>query len=488
MPKITAPTVQLTRRTIVPCPMEANSQMPSFNRDQVPVDGLPPAERLKAIFAVLVAIGMATLDTAIVNTALPTIAADMGSSSAASIWVVNSYQLAVVGALLPLAALGEIVGYRRVYIAGLILFTITSLACGLAWSLPTLVIARVAQGFGAAAIMSVNAALIRFIYPAAILGRGVGLNALVVAISFTLGPTAASAILFVTNWHWLFLINIPPGLIAIYLGLNALPMTTRVKRPFDALAALLCAGFLSMMIFGMGQAAHHGDWYVIVALCVGSVICGILLIRREAGRPTPIFVVDLFLLPAFSLSALTSICSFMVQGLAFVSLPFLLHNVMGHSQVETGFLMTPWPAVVGVMAPIAGRLSDRYPAGILGGIGLILLSAGMASLALMPQNPDALGIAWRMMLCGAGFGFFQSPNLRALLSSAPPERAGGASGIVATARNIGQSIGAVLVAFCLTLGGDEGAILALWLGSAVAILGSAVSFSRLIPLKATPTG
>jgi DHA2 family multidrug resistance protein-like MFS transporter len=449
-----------------------------------PAGGLPNRERLQALVAISVAVAMATLDAAVTNTALPAIAGDVGSDGASAIWIINAYQLVMVAALLPLASLGEIAGHRRVYIAGLLLFTAASLACGLSWSLPTLVAARALQGLGAAAIMSVNTALIRFIYPAKMLGRGVGLNALVVALAFTIGPTVASAILSMTDWHWLFLINVPAGLIAIGLSLRTLPETGRASHRFDAPAAMLCAGFFALIIFGLAAITHGSGWPVIAAEWMTAIVCGYALLRREAGRSAPMLAVDLFRQPAFSLSALTSICSFAAQGLAFVSLPFLLQNVMGHSQVETGFLMTPWPAVVAVMAPIAGRLSDRYSPGLLGGGGLLVLCGGMASLALLPNNPGAAEIMWRLLLCGAGFGFFQSPNLRALMGSAPPERSGGASGIVATARLLGQSIGAALVALCLTASNDSGPELALWMGSGFAAVGSIVSFLRLFPLPA----
>jgi DHA2 family multidrug resistance protein-like MFS transporter len=448
---------------------------------EAPPDGLPQRERLPALLAILISVGMATLDTAITNTALPTIAADTHSDGAATIWVVNAYQLAMVATILPLAALSEIVGHKRIYIAGLVVFTITSLACGLAWSLPTLVGARALQGLGAAAIMSVNAALIRFIYPARMLGRGVGVNALVVGLAFTVGPTVASAILSVTTWHWLFLINVPAGVIAVVLSLRALPRSRSSDRSFDVVAALLSAALFTLLILGLGTVAHGGAWLLVVAQWGTAIACGYALLRRESGRAAPILAVDLFRRPAFALSAATAVCSFATQGLAFVSLPFLFQNVLGHSQVETGFLMTPWPAVVALMAPIAGRLSDRFAPGLLGGIGLVCLGAGMVSLALLPADPGFGDITWRLVLCGAGFGFFQSPNLRALMTSAPRERAGGASGIVATVRLLGQSIGAALVALCLTSAGVLGPELALWLGAGFATVGSLMSFLRLHP-------
>ena len=206
-------------------------------------DGLPTRQRMAALIAISLAVAMANLDTAITNTALPTIATSIGADPSSVIWVVNAYQLAMIATLLPFASLGEIAGHRRIYISGLTLFTLSSLACGLAWSLPSLAAARALQGVGAAAIMSVNTALIRFSYPAKLLGRGVGLNALVVAVSFTIGPTVASAILSVASWHWLFLVNVPIGMISIAMASGTLPVTLRARHGFDMVAALLCATF-----------------------------------------------------------------------------------------------------------------------------------------------------------------------------------------------------------------------------------------------------
>ncbi|RQQ14239.1 MFS transporter [Burkholderia stagnalis] len=446
-------------------------------------DGLPTRQRMAALIAISLAVAMANLDTAITNTALPTIATSIGADPSSVIWVVNAYQLAMIATLLPFASLGEIAGHRLIYIAGLALFTLSSLACGLAWSLPSLATARALQGFGAAAIMSVNTALIRFSYPAKLLGRGVGLNALVVAVSFTVGPTVASAILSIASWHWLFLVNVPVGLLSIAMAAGTLPVTHRARHGFDMVAALLCAAFFALLILGLGTISHDGMTTSIMAEWIIAAICGYALLKRQARHPAPMLAVDLFRRPVFSLSAITSVCSFSTQGLAFVSLPFFLQAGLGNSQVATGFLMTPWPAVVAIMAPLAGRLADRYPAGILGTIGLFTLSIGMASLATLPTSPSTIEIAWRMVLCGAGFGFFQAPNLKALMGSAPPERSGGASGIVATARLLGQTLGAALVALCFHVAGADGPIAALWAGSAFALTGTVVSCLRLLPYR-----
>jgi DHA2 family multidrug resistance protein-like MFS transporter len=443
-------------------------------------DGLSAERRRWAVAAIFAALAMASLDTAIANIALPAIAADLQVSPADVIWVVNVYQIALVATLLPLAALGEIVGHNRIYLGGLLLFTLASLACACAWSLPSLLGARVLQGLGAAGIMSVNTALIRFVYPERMLGRGYGHNALVVATAFTLGPTVASGILTLGPWPWLFAVNIPFGLIAILIGMKTLPHTPRAAHAFDFPGALLTAGSVGLFVLGIGSAAHKAAPALVVSELVAGVLLGWLLLRRQANHPAPMLPIDLFRRPVFALSAATAICSFAVQGLGFVALPFYLEDILGRSQVETGFFMTPWPLVVAFMAPVAGDLSDRYPAGILGGLGLILLSLGMALLALPPANPAVADIVWRMALCGCGFGFFQAPNMKALMSSAPTGRSGGASGIVATARLTGQTTGAALAALCFGLAGRDGATVALALASGFAAVGSVMSFLRLI--------
>jgi DHA2 family multidrug resistance protein-like MFS transporter len=447
--------------------------------DTPPLDGLPPGKRLWAITTVILAIAMASLDTSIANTALPTIARDVHASPAASIWVVNAYQLALVVSLLPFSSLGEIYGYRKVYTYGLMLFTGASLLCALSWSLETLTVARVLQGFGASGIMSVNTALIRFIFPARSLGRGVGMNAMVVGTSTAVGPTIAAGILSVANWPWLFAVNVPVGIIALGLALRNLPATPRAKHRFDAISAILNAGTFGCLIFGIGEGTHNAPPWVTAGVLVLALVFGVFLVRRQLGLRAPMLPLDLYRRPMFALSSVTSMASFAAQGLAFVSLPFYFQSVLGKTAVETGLLLTPWPVLTATMAPIAGPLSDRYPPAVLCGFGLAALSTGLALMAHLPADPSTISIVWRMVICGAGFGFYQSPNLKAIMSSAPPERSGGASGIVATSRLVGQSTGAALVALCFGISMLHGPALALTLGAVFAGVASVASFSRL---------
>lgn len=467
-------------------PISANS--PPATPQPAFTDGLPLPQRYWAILVVALGITLAVLDGAIANVALPTIAHTLHADAATSIWIVNAYQLAIVISLLPLSSLGDIVGYRRIYLAGLAIFTAASLGCALSDSLLTLTLARVVQGFGAAGIMSVNTALVRLIFPQRLLGRGVSINASVVAISTAVGPSIASAILSVAHWPWLFAVNVPLGLAALAIGRRALPGQTRQKRRFDIPSALLNAltfGLLIVTVDGFGHGEHR-SW--LIAEIFATLAFGIAFVRRQLSQPAPLLPVDLLRLPIFALSVGTSICSFAAQMLAFVSLPFYFQDTLGLSQVQTGLLMTPWPLVIVVIAPVAGYLSDHYSAGVLGAIGLAALAAGLALLAALPAHPQTAAIIWRMALCGFGFGLFQSPNNRAMLSSAPRERSGGASGMLSTARLLGQSLGAALVALIFGLAGATGTTVTLVVAAGFAALAALVSLSRVAggPQAASP--
>lgn len=442
------------------------------------VDGLPTPQRQWAILAIGLALIMAVLDGALANVALPTIAKDLGTSAAGSIWVVNAFQLAVTVSLFPLSSLGDIVGYRRVYWWGLLVFTVASAACALSDSLLALTIARVVQGFGAAGVMSVNIALVRFIYPHHQLGRGVGNNALIVAVSAAAGPTVAGAILSVASWQWLFAINVPIGVAALIIASRALPHAPRSTHRFDWVSALLNALVFGSLICGIKGLDGSQPWMLTAAELGGALALGMVLVRRQLAQPAPLLPVDLLRLPVFALSVMTSVGSFAGQAIAFVALPFYLQDVVGLSAVGTGLLMTPWPLGTALAAPLAGRLADRCDPGLLGGLGLAVLAVGLALLSLLPPEPAMADIMWRMALCGVGFGLFQSPNNKVLITSAPKERSGGASGIQSTARLLGQTLGAAFVGLLFTTHAVHGTGIALTLAAALSAAGAVTSGLR----------
>lgn len=457
-------------------------------------DGLPTRERNRALFVIILGITMAVLDGSIVNLALPDITREMQATASQSIWIINAYQMATLALLLPLATLGDIFGYRRVYVIGLAVFTLASVACTMADSLATLASARVLQGMGAAGIMSVNGALVRMIYPRSLLGRGIAINSMVVATASVAGPTLAAAVLSAASWHWLFAINIPIGLLCLVLAPKVLPQNTakasgaRIAWLDVALNILM----FSLLILGVDGLSGHAEGAVArasgnaglwlpAAQVTAGVAIGVFYVRRQLSQPVPLFPVDLLRIPVFALSMGVSITAFCAQTLAYIGLPFLLLGSFGRSHLETGLLLTAWPLGIVVTAPFVGRLIGRYSGSVLGGIGLGVLSLGLLLLGLLPAQPSNLDIVWRMALCGIGFGLFQSPNNHIILTSAPAHRSGGASGMLGTARLTGQTTGAVLLALVLGLFDSQarqGPLVALWLAAGFAAAAACFSVLR----------
>jgi MFS transporter, DHA2 family, multidrug resistance protein len=452
-------------------------------------DGLPLPQRYWAILTLTIGLVASVLDTAIVNIALPAIARDLHSSAAESIWVINAYQLAVVISLLPLASLGDIFGYRRIYTIGLAVFTGAALVSALSNSLAMLAVGRALQGVGAAGLMSVNIALVRFTYPRRQLGRGIAMTAVAVSVSSAAGPSVASAILAVASWPWLFAINVPIGLVTLVLSLRLLPDNPASEHRFDIASAALSAFAFALLIGGINGIGHGQAQAAVAIELIGATAVGTLLVRRQNSLSMPLLPVDLFKRPLFALSVAASVGTFVAQGIVFVALPFYFQDVLGRSQVATGLLMTPWPVTVAIIAPIAGRLADRYSAGILGGIGLSILTTGLVLLAILPSQPDAADIVWRLIICAFGFGFFQSPNNRAIIVSAPRERSGGAGAIQSTSRLLGQTIGAALVALIFGLAGPAGGTsptVAILLAAGFSAVAGIASVSRLLNVVRRP--
>ena len=403
--------------------------------------------------AVLLTIMMAVLDGTIMNVALPIIAQDQGVSPAHAIWVVTAYQLAIVVSLLPLAALGEAIGFRKVYLSGIAIFGIASFLCAMAPNIEFLTAARVLQGLGGAALMSINGAVMRHIFPQAKLGRAIGWIAMTVSVSAAGGPTIASAILAVASWHWLFLINVPISILAIIVGYFTLPFNAPSRTRFDFISAFLNVLTFGGLISALGNVGTESDPALIGAQFAMAVIAGAFLVRRQLSKDRPMLPLDLLKLPVFACSIGSSICGFCAQMIAFLTLPFYFHDVLGYSATVTGLLMTPWPLATAVAAPVAGRLADKYSPIRLTGLGMMVFAIGLYAITFVPEGGSYAGIIGALALCGIGFGLFQAPNNRLMLTSAPRDRSGGASGMLSTARLTGQSVGAALAAILIGTGG-----------------------------------
>ena len=433
------------------------------------------------------AIAMAVLDGAIVNVALPTMSRELAVPPASAVWIVNAFQLAVTVSLLPLSALGDSIGYRRVYIPGLALFTVASLACALAPGYPMLVAGRIVQGLGAAGIMSVNIALIRFLYPQSRLGQGVGNMAVVVAVSSASSPTIAAAILSVASWRWLFLVNVPIGVVALVMAIRTLPATPKSKRSLDPPSVFLNALTFGLLVIGVDGISQAGGLAWSVGLLAAAGAVGFVFVRRQLRQGAPLLPIDLLRLPVFALSLMTSIASFASAALGLIALPFFFVDVLKLSAAQTGLLMTPWPVGTALIAPFAGRLADRLIPGLLSSAGLLVLGIGLALTALNLGHGDAASFAWRLAICGLGFGFFQSPNNRLIIGSAPPHRSGGAAGLQSSGRLIGQSLGTAFMAIAFGRWPAHATAIALWTAAGLAFAGACASGFRRADGKPQPS-
>jgi DHA2 family multidrug resistance protein-like MFS transporter len=419
-------------------------------------DGLPLPQRYRSMAVILLGISMAVLDGSIVNLALPGIVRDLHAGAASAVWIITAYQVATLVLLLPCAMLGDLIGHRRVYLAGLFLFTLASLACAFSTTLTMLIVARTLQGLGAGGLMSVNASLVRRTYPRHQLGRGIALNSFVVATASVAGPSIAALVLSIASWPWLFAINLPLGIVVFSLGWSALPRDTSTGRPGARLSPLDV--LLNMLMFGLvflgadalgahfaGSPTWAGPEESTLLVACGLAV-GVFYVRRQRRLTHPLLPLDLLRIPIFALSMCTSVAAFAAQTLAAVALPFLMLEAWGRSHAATGLLISAWPIATVMTAPVAGRLIGRVADGLLGAIGLALMTAGLVGLALLPALPGNADVAWRMALCGVGFGLFQSPNNHTIVTSTPPARSGAGSGMLGTARLTGQSFGSVLLA------------------------------------------
>lgn len=432
-----------------------------------------------ASLSILLGTFLGNLGASIANVALPSIAADLGVQAAQAIWVVNAYQLAMVIAVLPLASLGEKLGYKRVFMAGLILFTLASLLCACAPNLDALVAARILQGLGGACVSTIVPALLRAVYPPKLVGSGIGYLALTVAISAAIGPSVAAGILSAASWRWLFGINLPLGLLAIALAGRLLPANVPGERRLDVAGALLNALTLTLFVVGASELGDANGRLAAGIMLVLGCISAMVLVRHQRGRTSPLLPLDLLQIPVLRLSVGTSVSSYIAQTIAMLALPFLLISEMGRSAAATGLLMTPWPLVIVVVAPLSGKLSDRFNPELVGAAGLALFSVGLVTLALLPASPSDLDIIWRVTLCGIGFGLFQTPNNRLMLVSGPPERSGAAGGLMTMSRMLGMTAGAAIATVMLDLYGTRGAGTSLGIAAAAAGIGLLVALLRM---------
>ncbi|WP_314140536.1 MFS transporter [Buttiauxella noackiae] len=446
-------------------------------------EGLPGRERGLAMAAVMTMTTMAVFDGSMINIALPQIAHSLDASLGATVWVSNGYLLSAAMTLAIFAALSSRIGFRSIFAFGLGLFTLASVGCALSSSLDMLVIMRVLQGIGGAATLSIGPAILRSVFPNRLLGRILGLNALLIGTNTAIAPLLGGTILSTLSWPWLFAINIPLGIISLLLTLRVVPHNPALKREsFDYAGALLSAIALGALIMAADAFTHPGNGDLTTAVIFASIaiLTGLAFIWVQRRVAKPLLPLNIFASSRFSLAALTSLASFVSQGITFIALPFLFQSVYGYSALVSALLFTPWPIGIILAAPHAGRLADRYSAAIISTIGLFIFAIGLALLAILPEHAQAWDICLRSLICGIGFGCFQSPNNKEMLSNASRENSGYASGVLAIMRTFGQCLGAAFVGVMMSIYAQNSAVhFSLWMAVIATVLAIMLSVSRL---------
>ncbi|WP_110686181.1 MFS transporter [Salinicola aestuarinus] len=446
-------------------------------------DGLPGRERKLAMLAMITGTQLAVLDNGIVNIALPTLADALAISGSQSIWIANVYQLVTAALLLTFAALSRRIGRHRLYIGGLAIFTLASLGCALSRSFEWLLAARALQAVGAAAMLSIGPSLYRIIFPSRLLGSAIGLSALTVAFGIAAGPSLGGLILHVADWPWLFAINVPIGLLALTLATRSLPREAPVRGRIDLIGALLSIVMLSGSVFALDQFGHGDGGAPAIATLAVSLLCLVGFVWRQRRVTRPLVPLALFAEPRFSFAATVSMFAFLAQGIAFVGLPFLYQTTLGVSPLDSALLFTPWPLAIMLIGPLAGRLADKANPAVISSTGLAIFLCGMLALAGIDAQTHGLDIVWRSALCGIGYGLFQAPNNREMIGSVSVALSASASGVLASVRTFGQSLGTASVG--LILGLSFGSLtLSLWLGCLSALVALGLSLYR-VPLART---
>lgn len=437
----------------------------------------------------LVAVGvfMATLDSSIVNVSLPAIAHYFGVPLGAAVeWVVIAYLVCVAALLLTLGRLSDAVGRKRIWMAGLAIFTLGSMLCGAAPSLPVLIGARALQGIGGAGIMAISPAMLTAAFPPQQRGRAIGLNAVTVALGITTGPTLGGIITEHSSWRYIFYLNVPIGVLGLVATARVLASQPRTRVRFDPLGALYLGIALASLTAFVSLSSEQG-WSspLVLGLGAAAAISGITFALHERKHPYPVVDFSLFRDRTFGFASLSLLLSFGASFAVSMLLPFYFEQLRGFHADKTGALLTPFPLTIAVIAPISGAWADRIGSRGLAVVGMSMLACGLFSLSLIGANNSELDIILRLLLAGAGQAMFQSPNNSALLGAAPRDRQGLASGILASGRVLGQSMSVALAGTVFAAMGGARAGRALASGNAGAEQVDALQATFLSSLHAT---
>ncbi len=465
-------------------------------RDAAPAPALhAPASPWVIFSAVSVGTFMATLDGNIVNVALPTLGAELGVPIDRLEWIVSAYLLAISATLLAMGRLGDLLGHRTVFVAGMLVFTLGSALCGAAPGHPALVAARVFQALGASAMMAISPAAVTAAFPRERRGQALGSMGTVVALGLTAGAPVGGLVLAHLSWRWVFLVNVPVGIAGAAWALRVLPARPPGARPpFDAAGAALFAAALSTALLAVDGLGAPRAAHLLLVLAAG--LAATALVARERRAPAPLLDAAVFGRRPVSLGLAAGCLSYAAMFSQTFLTPFFLARVLRLGPGALGLALSAVPVALSISSPLSGWLADRFGGRSLAALGMVLLAGGLGALSLAGPGLTLPSAMARLAVCGAGMGLFQAPNNSAVMGALPRERLGSGGGLLATARNVGMAVGVAVAGslFALRAGAglEPSAFLggygvALRAGALIALAAAVVSLVRAVPAGGPPT-
>ncbi len=397
--------------------------------------------------AVAIGVFLSTIDGSIVNVALPILARELGAPFAAVQWVVLAYLLTLVTLMMAVGRLADLHGKKQLYVLGFVIFTLGSLSCGLSPNVGFLVTSRVAQAVGASLLMALGAAIATEAFPAEERGRAMGTIGVMVSIGLISGPTVGGLLLGVFSWHAIFFVNLPLGVLGTTLALRVIPTRPPPPpEPFDLAGALLL--FVALLSFLLGvtlgpQLGFTSLW--VLLLGAASLLGFVLFVRTEMGKPSPLIDLSMFRSSRLSVHVVTGALTFVASSGLVLLLPFFLQDLQERPPAEAGLLLVVAPLTMGIAAPVAGYLSDRFGTTPLTASGLAVLVFGYSLVGTLELDTSSAGYVARVAWVGLGMGIFQSPNNSAIMGSVSRDRLGVASGLLSLTRTLGQTTGVALI-------------------------------------------
>jgi EmrB/QacA subfamily drug resistance transporter len=395
---------------------------------------------------------MSTLSAGMVNVALPTITDEFNAPIVITQWVVLAYLVSVTGLLLPMGRLADMVGRKRIFLLGFLIFAGGAAVCGVAPALGALIVGRLIQGAGGAMLQSNSSGLVTQAFPATERGRALGLNAAIVSAGHLSGPVIGGLIIDWLGWHWLFLVSVPIALVAAAIGWRRLPaIAGQPDQKFDLAGAVLFLAFITGLLLTLNQGGQAG-WLApsVLGLAAGTSAAAVLFVLAERRAPQPILDTNLFRNAGVRVAIVSGFLVFVSMSQNQLLMPFYLQVVLGLTAAQAGLVLVTQPGMLMVLAPITGSLSDRFGSRILASLGAAIAAGGLLSLATLTAESDPIAVVGRMMVLALGMALFSSPNTSALFGSLPRDRYGVAGAYQSLTRNLGQSIGQTMAALLWT--------------------------------------